>query len=411
MRGGDEMTEEPAVRLLRPLRDEPEGPARIDVPRAMADGRRRRMLRRWSGGVALVALTSITAGGGTLAVSALRDGTPLPAPTAVTPVTSAAIAAAPPAPAAPAGCQVSRLPTDGVKKALVTAGDPSGRYLAGRVYRSSVGTVIWKDGKILARPQLRGDDPTINDITRAGVAVGSAFVGERQQAYVFRAGKVAELDGRQTEALGINEAGVIVGSVGEVLHTVPARWSAADAPLARLPLPPGYIEGAAAAVAENGTVAGNISQGGTDVPTAYLWSPDGTGHLMPLPTVDGVQATAFWVESINDEWVAGRAVFVEGADGPRRFRPMRYRIADRSHQSLPVHGYPALLADTGRILVGQDDGPVVVSGSEVTELPRYGRLKEYVISSLSADGRVAAGYTTDSDATGVGNEPLVWTCT
>ncbi|MDI6098162.1 hypothetical protein QLQ12_06040 [Actinoplanes sp. NEAU-A12] len=411
MRGGDEMTDEHAVRLLRPLRGEPEEPSRIDVPRAMTEGRKRRALRRWSGGVALIALTSVTAGGGTLAMSALRDEAPLPAPTTAVSVTPSVAAAVPAVPAGPSGCEVARLPTDGVKKALVTAGDPSGRYLAGRVYQSSVSTIIWKDGKIFARPRMTGGDPSYEDINTSGVAVGSAFIGERQQAYVFRDGRVTALDGQRTRANAINEAGVIVGAMGEVLETVPVRWSSPGAKMERLPLPAGYVEGQADGIAENGTVVGSISKGGTDVPTAYLWPPGGAGYAMPLPTVKGVKASGFWAESINDGWVAGRAVFEEdGKRGSRRFESLRYRIADRTYQSLPVNSYPALLADNGWILMGPQAGPVVIAGSGVTELPRYARLKEYVISSFSADGRVAAGYTTDLDDEGVGNEPLLWTC-
>lgn len=401
------MTDDHGVRLLRPLRVEPEGPSRIDMARAMAEGRKRRVLRRWSGGVALIALTSVTAGGGTLAMAALDKETPLPAPTAVTSVTPSLQAAAP---AGPTRCEVTRLPTDGVKKALVTAGDPSGRYLAGRVYQSSVSTIIWKDGKILARPQLADGDPSFNDITSSGVAVGSAFIGERRQAYVYRDGKVTELDGRHTEARAINEAGVIVGSIGEIFEEAPARWSSAGADVERLPMPAGYTHGSTDGVAENGTVVGSIAKSETDVKSGYLWSPDGTGYLMPLPTVKGVQATAFWADSINDEWVAGRAVFeMDGSRGSRRFEALRYRIADRTYESLPVNTFPALLADNGRIL-GITDVPVVMAGSEVTKLPRYDWFKEYVISSFSADGRVAAGYTTDMDSVEVANRPLLWTC-
>jgi len=43
--------------------------------------------------------------------------------------------------AAPAlSCQVTRLPTDGAKKALVTGGDPSGRYLGDRPGRP----LVWR---------------------------------------------------------------------------------------------------------------------------------------------------------------------------------------------------------------------------------------------------------------------------
>jgi hypothetical protein len=82
--------------------------------------------------------------GGTLAVSAIDGPRQVPVPRVVlTPAPTGGIgASAMPSSAAapaiaPAGCTVSRLPTDGVRKAVVTGGDPSGRLLAGRLYRAS----------------------------------------------------------------------------------------------------------------------------------------------------------------------------------------------------------------------------------------------------------------------------------
>jgi hypothetical protein len=58
-----------------------------------------------------------------------------------------------PGPAEPKDCTIHRLPTGGIGKALVSAGDPSGHYLAGRAYPpgSDPRTVVCKDG------QLQGD--------------------------------------------------------------------------------------------------------------------------------------------------------------------------------------------------------------------------------------------------------------
>ncbi len=401
------MTDERAVRLLLPLREEPEGPARIDVPRTMVEGRRRRVLRRWSGGAALIALTTVAAGGGTLAVSALRDGTPVPAPTATADASPSTVAAAP---AVPTGCKVTRLPTGGVEKSLVTGGDPSGRYLTGRLYRASANTIVWRDGKILATPRVPGSDASFPDVNRSGVAVGGTFLpSDRQQAYVYRNGRVSELDGRDTTATAINDAGVIVGAIGMPFAGVPARWDSADAKVTRLPLPAGATIGSADGIAEDGTIVGSVAADDRSESSGHLWLPDGTERTMALPLVEGETADYFWPESIVDGWVAGRAV-LDKPDGSRWFTSYRYRIADGTYEKLTAPQYPALIAENGWVAGGTRQ-PVVVAGTEEIALPRYPGASDYQIRSISADGRVIGGSS--SNLTGedqVGNDPLVWTC-
>jgi hypothetical protein len=409
MRGEDEMTDERAVRLLTPLRGEPEGPARIDVGRAMAEGRRRRVLRRWSGGLALVAVTSVTAAGGTLAATALREGTPVPSPTPVA-TASATVSAVPAGPAGPKDCRVDRLPTGRVTKALVTAGDPSGRYLTGRLYNNpSANTIIWRDSRILARPTVPGDDGRWADINRSGVAVGSGFVtDDREQAYVYRDGKVTALNGRATAAYAINDAGVVVGSIGEVLNEAPVRWNSVDAKVTRLPLPDGVTLGKAEGITEDGTVVGTVEPPGKRESTGYLWLPDGTARMMPLPSVGSKKADLFWPESIIDGWVAGRAVFDE--NDVRTFASFRYRIADGTYELLAQNVIPALIAENGW-LAGDLGGPVVLAGNETVKLPRHPTGGDYQISSISVDGRVIGGSSSFSlPGDKVGNDPLIWTC-
>jgi hypothetical protein len=411
MRGEDEMTDERAVRLLTPLRGEPEGPARIDVGRAMAEGRRRRVLRRWSGGLALAAVTSVTAAGGTLAATALRDGAPLPEPTPLA-TTSAAASAMPAAPAGPKDCRVDRLPTGRVTKAVVTAGDPSGRYLTGRLYNNpAANTIIWRDGKILARPTVPGDDGRLYDINRSGVAVGSGFVtDDRQQAYVYRDGKVTALDGRATAANAINDAGVVVGSIGEVLNEAPARWNSVDGKVTRLPLPDGVTHGTADGIAEDGTVLGSVEAPGKLEGTGYLWLPDGTGRMLPLPAVGRKKADFFWPESIIDGVVAGRAVFDDEKNGSRTFASFRYRIADGTYEQLAQTVIPAIIAENGWV-AGDLGGPVVLAGNETVKLPRHPKGSDYQIWSISVDGRVIGGSSSSTlPDNKVGNDPLVWTC-
>ena len=133
---------------------------------------------------------------------------------------------------------------------------------------------------------------------------------------------------------------------------------------------------------------------------------------MPLPTVDGVPATRFWPGSISDGWVFGSAV----VDSPDRkshdFASYRYRISTGEYERLPAELGPAVLGAENGWVLGVDAGaPVVVAGSLVVRLPQLDGLKEYVVSSLSADGKVGSGYTTDTNsADGVANRPVRWTC-
>ena len=316
----------------------------------------------------------------------------------------------------PTRCAVTLLPTEGIRKALVTAGDPSGRHLAGRVYPEPGGvrTVLWKDGVLQARPAMPGADASYDDINSAGVAVGTSFdAAGHEQAYVSAGGAAVRMPGGRASAAAINDAGVVVGTLGApVFGGVPARWPSATAAPQRLPLPPGFRGGDALAVGEDGTVVGAVYREQMER-TGMLWLADGTNRLMPLPTVDGRRATYFWPESIGDGWVLGRAVR-DSADGSRRsFVSYRYRIATGTYERLPVAlGPPALGARNGWVLgTTGDHRPVVVAGPAVVRLPAYRAMKEYVVSSFSADGRVAAGYTADTTADeGVANRPLRWTC-
>ncbi|WP_127500565.1 hypothetical protein [Actinoplanes solisilvae] len=406
-----DMTEEDRiVRILRQLPDEPPAPSTVDVARTMVEGRRRRRARRWSAGVGLAAVTAIAAGGGTAAVSAMRETAPVPVP-AATPVASRSSEPV----KTPTGCRVALLPTGDITKALVTSGDPTGRYLAGRVYPPGrkVHTVLWKDGVLQPRPAMPGADASFEDINSAGLAVGTSFDGDRQQAYASTAETTTRLKGGRAVAAAVNDKGVIAGTLGEPhFGGVPTRWPSLTAAPVKLPLPAGFIGGDAGAIAEDGTIAGTVQRTGKEG-TGYLWLPDGSGRLMPPPTFkDGSKATHFWPESIIDGVVLGRGIR-DGGDGSRSFESFRYRIATGKYERLPIELFPPAIGAANGWVLGTTNGyaPVVVSGEEVVQLPKYKGMTEYVVSAFSADGKSGAGYTTDTtDAEPVANRPLRWTC-
>ncbi|MBL7258761.1 hypothetical protein [Paractinoplanes lichenicola] len=395
-----EMTEDDrAVRILRTLPDEPPAPSTVDVTRTMAEGRRRRRVRRWSGGVALAAVTAVAAGGGTMAVAALQEE-PVPTPTTST------VAVAP----TPKNCRVTLLPSRGISKALVTAGDPSGRYLAGRVYpeQGHAQTVLWKDGKLLPTVSMPGADASWDDINSSGLAVGSSFDGDQQQAFTSFQG-VTRLPGGRSVAAAVNDAGVVVGMLGDPFADgVPVRWASPKAAAEKLPLPAGYTRGDARMIDEDGTIAGRISRG-KGLGTGYLWLPDGTGRLIPPPGDNDF----FWPESISDGVVYGRAGRESANASSREFASYAYGVATGTYKKLPADlDPPALGAANGWVLgVRGITDTVIVAGDTVVKLPRYKGMKEYVVSAFSADGTVAAGYTTDTDKIeGVANRPVRWNC-
>jgi hypothetical protein len=398
--------EQEARRLLRPLAGEPDKPARLDVPRAMADGRRRRRTRWWATGVAVAALTATSVAGGTLAVAAIDRSDPAPR-RLITPAPSLSVAA--PRVSGPAACTVTRLPTAGVAKAVVTGGDPTGRYLVGRLYRTSDrdfnrGLVVWRDGRIVAETRMPGGDGAIEDINADGVGVGYSLSGEDPIPYAYRDGRMSRLKGGSGTTHAVNRTGVIVGQVGEQA----ARWESATAAPEKLKVPAGTRVSTAIDIAEDGTILGTVESARSTIEqTGYLWRPDGTGDYLPLPIMDNVRADFFWPESINNGWVTGRG----GKDDTNGtwFAYFRYRIDAGRYQRLPDEaGMPARVAANGWVLAA-GASPTIISDLGVTRLPGYRKEQEYQLSSFSDDGLVAGGHSTGLTE-GTDNQPLMWRC-
>jgi uncharacterized membrane protein len=416
MRDENEMIDdEGAVRLLAPLRGAPDVRTGIDVPRAMAEGLRRRRLRRWSTGVAALAVTAVAAGGGTFAVAAMRNESPLPRPAPTASALTPSVAAAP---AGPASCAVTRLPTAGVKKAVATAADPSGRWAAGRLYSTAgrpAKLVVWKDGVIDKQVALPGGDAGFVDLNSSGAGLVTAYgAGDHESSYLYQGGRFTRLRGTDVSAGAINEAGVIVGgrTVSAALDMIPVRWASATAAPAPLPLPAKATGGSAGDIAEDGTILGGVSVG-DKASTAYLWFPDGTGRYLPLPTMrDGTRATSFAGHSISNGWVSGEAV--RATPDTTSFTPMRYQIATGKYETMPTTiGRAALVSSDGWVAGEGRLSPVLVAGTRTVELPPYGVTSAqpggigFDVRGMSADGAVIIGYKIGP---GMSNDPLMWNC-
>jgi hypothetical protein len=360
--------------LLAPLWAELSIHSTVDVRRAMAEGTRRRRRRNWTAGVTAAVIVVLVAVG----VSAIK---PRPKPQPVTPT----------------GCAVTRLPA-GQPRTTVLAGDPSGHYVTGReVGADGSRTVIWKDGKVEARPEAPGVRLSLGPINSSGVAVGSGIVGNQTYGYVYRDGRVTRVPGGQASLTAINDAGVIAGELGRTGEAAPARWSSPGATPMKLS-PAGLVTG----IGEDGTILGTAGDN-----EGMLWFPDGTSRVLRLPVQPGQRSRAFQPAAIVGGWVYGVDAAVSSAGWPSSAR-LRYSIADNRFERMETPGDISGYADNGWA-AGRTGPmtPVVVAGPTVVSLPTAGTGPgQYEVRSISHDGHVIAG----SVMTAGGETPLIWTC-
>lgn len=403
---------------LRTLDAEPPTPSKVDVERAIADGRRRRA-RRGVGYAGAAALTAVVVVGASVAAGGLFTDTRTDAkPDAGT----TGVASAPPAytipgvpgwtapPAtAPTSCTLDRLPVpDDVPMALTSGADPTGRWIVGRSYpkAGSYQAVIWHDGTP-TKVAMPGDlEESLQDVNSTGTAVGWSFEDSGPVPYVYRDGEVSRLPGAEHgQALAINDVGAIVGDSGDA----PVVWPSATEEPIRLPLPEGVTTGSATAIDEDGTVVGNINN-----ERPYVWFADGTHRELPLPTVNGEQAPSGRVFSVRNGWATGVADTeadngVRGAVGKpnavrwnvrtgevRVFDELDVRASTANAQGWQIgsdkQGNAVLMTDTGKVIL-----PDLGSHGPLSVIP----------STLSDDGRVISGQADDTTGT---IKAVVWRC-
>lgn len=375
--------------------------------RALAAGKRRRRVRRLavpSGAAAavgaVVAAVALAGGGPTQ----LAGGGPNPpaAPTAALPD------APPTSPAAdpfPTRCVAERLPTPKGhgSKSVVTGGDPSGRYLVGRSYPGGKQdrVVIWRDGRVAQVVAMEGSDQDLHDINSAGTAVGSSYVGpfqkETRVAWAVVGGKAVRLPGGgDSVALAINDAGVIVGAVGER----PAVWRSYDARPEFLPVPDKGLGVGVGGIDEDGTIVATFSGAvrGDHRLTAQVFRPDGSVRtLAPVPTVEGRPATGASAGPIRDGLVYGSSVAHESDEityevgtvwDARTGAVVRTLPAVRGGNHIDRHGW----------VVGVSrDGPVLTTGDRTVLLPPAegtatdDEFAAFEVTALSDNG-IVGGY-------------------
>ena len=434
--------------LLMSLDDEPRGPSRVDIQRAIADGRRRRV-RHGVAYTGAAAVTALAVAGASVAAGVLRDSptqaaatgtsgtavpTPAKAPYAIPGTAGWSVPAATP----PTSCTLDRLPVpDNVPAALVSGADPTGRYLVGRSYpkAGAYQAVIWHDGKA-DTVMLPGDvEESLQDVNSAGTAVGWSFVGGAEEdtgpvPYVYQDGKVSKLPGvRRGSAYAINNAGAIAGDDAGDAALV---WPSAGAEPIRLPLPPGASKAMARDIDEDGTVVGTMTMTGQTTPSAagvapavpYVWLPDGTHHLLPMPTLDGEPAATASVFRVRNGWAIGvasrdtragatGAAGTGDADPAAETRAVQWnvrtgevRVFDDLRfgaETTNAHGWQVGMDRQGRAVLRTDAGTVVLPDLAGH---RPGGLST-IATTLSDDGRTIAGQSEDPSGK---IQAVVWRC-
>ncbi|MEN3303846.1 MAG: hypothetical protein V7603_48 [Micromonosporaceae bacterium] len=408
--------EESAGTVLSRLDEDPVVPSTVDIVRAVTDGRRRRRNRRLAGYAAVAGGTAVMLVGASAVAGTLRG------PAASAPGSAgSATASVEVAPPGPTSCAIKQLPLpDGRKMALVTGGDPVGRFLLGRTYpdHSSGGSmglhvVIWDRLRptVVAVP---GDDQSLQDVNSHGVAVGSGWGQSGTVAYYYRDGKVAKLPGGDgADAKAINDAGSVVGERGQK----PVVWRSVDQAPVDLALPSGAASGAAVDIDEDGTVIGAV---GADLTNQrpYVWSRDGSGHYLvipsgvpPVPAKSGAtkagavntSVPSANVRNIRNGWVTGRV----------NATPVRWNLRTGDIRQFPEfggfadginrYGWQIGLDTQSRARLVADAAPVVLP-----ELAKHraGSLSN-IPTTISDDGKLIGGQSDD------GNDVIhavMWTC-
>lgn len=401
--------------LLRPLRGEPAGTARLDVAKAMRDGRRRRRVRWWTGGASALAATVTALVAGSLLLSpAQQDNRPRPD--------------LPPDPPLPTACTVDRLPLGGSQSAELSAGDPTGRWHAGFTWplpgyppperATDRKLLVWHDGELVTGIEGDGRGVTLTDLNSAGVGVGYLDNG-KEVPYVYRGGKLTPLRGGDGMAVAINDAGTIAGVVGPVNRQRPVRWASPGVEPTPLAMP-GQMGGDAVTIADiapDGTVLGTV--GGE----AYRWLPDGTAEQLRPPRASAASgqprtgpsgpAQAF-LEPIGFSF--GWLYTLVSLPDDRSMNVYRYDAGSDTWQNVGGWMDGAQLAAAGIVPHFGQDTPKIWVGRVPFTLPRHtpsveAGVDSFGVRAVSDDVHVVAGTAMSGRADPAKPFlPIIWHC-
>lgn len=403
--------------LLRSLDPEPPQPSTVDITRAIATGRRRRT-HRVAGYAGVAAVTTLAIAGAGILVGNTRSAphttvaatpsktvkaTEKPKGNYTIPGTSGWQA---PAATVPSSCTIERLGVpDGVKMALISGADSTGSYLVGRSYpKGGYQAVIWHNGQG-AKVNLPGDlEEDLQAVNSSGTAVGWSYQGKSDAdtgpvPYAYTNGKVVKLKGGHGQAYAINDAGAIVGDVGD--HA--AVWTSPTAAPVLLPVPNGTQKSTATAVDVDGTVVGSL-----DLKVPYVWFADGTYQALPLPLINGKKAVSARVFEIRNGWAIGVADATElarsgkakGAQGS--MSAVRWNV--RTGETKVVTGWDAMAenlnAQGWEIGITDQGRAALLAGGKRITLPELAEHDAGTLSTIpktiSDDGKIISGQSDDA---------------
>ncbi|GLZ62488.1 hypothetical protein [Micromonospora sp. NBRC 107095] len=366
---------------------------RVDVSRAVRDGRRRRQRRRVAGVAALTVLAGVGV------VGAVQVGGTASSPAPTTPalaVSPAATGSAAPRP--PVTCQASWLsqPIDG-PVAVAVGVDPTGRYVVGDIGTGQEDgrVVLWTDGRPVVLPKTARHAAAVN---ASGHVVGTDGDGT---GWVYRDGKLRPLatppgyDAVLVHA--VNARGDIVGTARRSDDSHQAvRWSTAQPQTYRLI---GQRGSTATGITDDGTIVGEMDQ------QPYRWTPQGVGAALTVP--EGYPRAS--VESAQGEWAVGMVPGGSNGDAVQML-PVRWNLATGAVGLLPFPGASGISGE-GEVLVG-DGAPLIVAPDGTSRrLPGRPEVRAtepgtYTAEGISDDGLTVVGAVYENQA----YRPLVWRC-
>lgn len=293
----------------------------------------------------------------------------------------------------------------GSTAAFVTGGDPTGRYLLGSISNDKV--FIWDNG-IPGNPiELADIDSDLTDINSAGVAVGFGYEPSGMVAYVLHNGTLTPLAGANAEAHGINESGVIVGSV----DGRPVRWASPQAEPELLPIPSGMKDrGVAAGITDDGMIVGTLESPAGQVP--IRWDTTGPKEL-PLPEHLKGGFGLVTVTDVRGGWAVGQVQ--PGQVLPVKMIGVRWNLANSAVEEFPDTEILSTVNHSG--WTGSQSGRAAIFASprEVLRLPtnipgESTGLRLPTVKAISDDGTSLAGEVTVMSAGSIEQRPVRWSC-
>lgn len=426
-------TDDPRARHdIRSLIDKvPVPPSNVTVRAAIAAGRRAEVRAWWRAAAAATAAILVVSAG-TVTAAAVLVGRRVDATSKVGPTAPHTVEIRTSSPrdldCTPVALDMPAANGPASPQAGVTAGDGTGRYLAGEAHRvgPSLTTMVrWVDGRPSLVDVFGAESLWVAGVNSSGEVVGSAPHAGGHVAWVYRDGAVRRLalppGYRTAYAYDINDRGDVVGRADRgpgdgsgraSAERVAVLWpgAAPDQPVV-LDAPGDAM---ATSVDDDGTVLGLVSGqpgfGATvDGERTYVWRPDGTPYPLPVPA--GWETAM--ASSMRNGWVAGATTRkVRQADddtaaalwnlrtGEVRVFPDLFRPDNVSASGWFTLGSPA-----GGTIVVQPDGDIGHVNRDTGVRGEYG---PFLSDWLSDDGlSLSAG---PPPGTNGADHPTIWRC-